>query len=306
MPALPEEWLRSPDTQKALRWNAAASAFEDGDHQYAVQDGVAFLLPEDQKLLVETSEQHRSQQSDFRYADHYQKDAEIFDYFAGWEDEAATHENRRLREMIIAQVPAKTERILDVGCGSAWVAEHFGPKGVAVVSMDISTVNPTKAVERYPYPSHYGVVADALHLPFREAIFDVIVASEIIEHVPDPALFLRSLLPALRPGGQLIVTTPYNERIAYSLCVHCNRMTPHHAHLHSFTQASIVDCLPSPLKGQARTTTFINKALLRLRTHVVLKYLPFNWWRLIDRLFNGVIRKPARLMMVVKRPSEKH
>ncbi|MEM1215670.1 MAG: class I SAM-dependent methyltransferase, partial [Bacteroidota bacterium] len=239
---------------------------------------------------------------DFDYADHYQKDAEAFDYFAGWEDPAATHENQRLHEMILRQKPKKVQRILDVGCGAAWVAEHFqNVKGVEVFSMDISTVNPQQAVKRYPFAGHLGLVADVFHLPFRPGLFDFVVASEIIEHVPDPSQFLTVLCQQLAPGGRLVVTTPHAEKLAYSLCIHCNQPTPHHAHLHSFTADSLREHLPPPLRTGARTTTFMNKLLLHGRTHPVLRHLPFGAWRLVDRLASVVVRKTARLMLVVER-----
>uniref|UniRef100_UPI003D6A0DF3 class I SAM-dependent methyltransferase n=1 Tax=Lewinella sp. TaxID=2004506 RepID=UPI003D6A0DF3 len=218
-----------------------------------------------------------------------------------WEDPAAVHENERLHEMILAQAPRKVSRVLDVGCGSAWVAAYFANKGAEVYSMDISTVNPEKAVGNYPFSGHYGVVADVFHLPFQENTFDLIVASEIIEHVADPAMFLRSLLPALTADGVLVVTTPHAEKLAYSLCIHCNQPTPHHAHLHSFTEASIRELLPVPLRAGATTRTFMNKVLLHARTHILLKHLPFAVWRIIDRVANVIVPKTARLMLVVRR-----
>ena len=66
--------------------------------------------------------------------------------------------------------------------------------------------------------------------------FDIIVASEIIEHVYDPKMFIDCLLDILKPSGKIIITTPYNEKIPLSLCVHCNQLTPGNAHLHSFNE----------------------------------------------------------------------
>jgi hypothetical protein len=97
------------------------------------------------------------------------------------------------------------------------------------------------------------------------------------------------------------VTTPHAEKLAYSLCIHCNQPTPHHAHLHSFTAESIRELLPVPLRAGARASTFMNKVLLHARTHVFLKYLPFSLWRVVDRVANVFIPKTARLMLVVQR-----
>ncbi|MEL7221744.1 MAG: methyltransferase domain-containing protein, partial [Bacteroidota bacterium] len=269
----------SPLNGQELQWDKEKQALISADQQesYPLQDGVYYLLP---KSTLHTDE------ATFDYQDHYQKDAEIFDYFKAWEDPAAVHENQRLHEMILTQAPAKVSRVLDVGCGSAWVARYFQDKEVAVFSMDISSVNPRKAVVLYPFDKHYGIHADVFHLPFKTGTFDYIIASEIIEHVPDPAAFVRCLLPILAPGGKLVVTTPHDEKRAYSLCIHCNQPTPHHAHLHSFTAESIRELLPANVRPAATTTTFMNKLLLHGRTHPLLSKFGFGLWKWVDKLAN--------------------
>ena len=304
MPALAPPFLNillSPDNGQPLEWAEGRLQAADNGFSYEVEGGVPILLPQKAKESFRTAEQHERFGSRFFYVDHYQADAELFDYFEDFEDGGAIHEMRRLHETIISEVQKGTTSILDVGCGKAWVAQHFCPKGVSVFSMDISTINPKRAVERYPFDNHFGVVADAYRLPFREGAFDCIVASEIIEHVPDPAEFMASLLQVLRPGGQLIITTPYNEKIQYYLCIHCNRPTPQHAHIHSFTMKKMLTLAPMELTRSHRIYTFGNKALIKLRTHVLLRFLPFALWRLADRLANRIIRKPSRIMFRLER-----
>ncbi len=293
--------LISPDNGKPLEWDGGQLRVAGNSLAYPVEDGVPVLLPQQARETNRPAEQHERFGSRFFYADHYQADAELFDYFEDFEDGAALHEMRRLHETIISEVPKEARTILDVGCGKAWVARHFCPRGVEVFSMDISTVNPKRAVEKYPYDNHYGLVADAYRLPFREGAFDCIIASEIIEHVPEPGPFIGSLLRVLRPGGQLVITTPYNEKIQYSLCIHCNRPTPQHAHIHSFTMKKMLALTPKEQAGALRIYTFGNKALIKLRTHVFLKYLPFSLWRLADRLANRLIRKPSRILYAIER-----
>ena len=110
------------------------------------------------------------------------------------------------------------------------------PKGVNVYSLDISETNPAKAVKLYPLENHFAIAADSFHLPFTDGSFDCVIASEIIEHIVDPAKFIKELFRVVKKGGQLIITTPYKEKIIYYLCIHCNNKTPAHAHIHSFDE----------------------------------------------------------------------
>lgn len=237
----------------------------------------------------------------FFYVDHYQQDAAVFDYFEAMPDAASQHENRRLREMILSQIPDDATKILDVGCGSAWLAAYYvdNTEKITVYSMDISLENPTRALKEYPFERHFAIVADVYALPFRENTFDCIIAAEVMEHTPDPKLFITNLLRILKPGGTLIVTTPFNEKIPHSLCVHCNRATPHNAHLHSFTEQKVRELLVGQAMQNWKTITFANKALVKLRTHRLLQYCSLNTWKTIDKWANLLYNKPLRLLIKV-------
>jgi 2-polyprenyl-3-methyl-5-hydroxy-6-metoxy-1,4-benzoquinol methylase len=167
--------------------------------------------------------------------------------------------------------------------------------------MDVSKTNPVRALREIPYPNHYGVVADVYTLPFPPDTFDCIIASEVMEHVPDPALFVRQLLHVLQPGGTLIITTPYREDRRFSLCVHCNRPTPLHAHLHVFDETSIRRLMNEGSARSVQLRIFSNKALARLQTHVLLQCLPFGAWQCVDRLANQLYPYPTRLMMNIQK-----
>ncbi len=233
----------------------------------------------------------------FDYAAHYRTDHEAFDYFEEL-DAATGHEERRLHQTILKNLPRTSDAVLDVGCGRAWVAGHLAPTGAEVWSLDISPINPARALERYPDGRHYGIAADAFHLPFKDRVFDAVVASEIIEHVVDPARFVSELMRVVRPGGVLVVTTPYKERIKQVLCIHCNQLTPLYAHLHSFDERRLSSLYARPDLETVTCTTFNNKALTLLRAHVVLKHLPYPLWKITDGIANTMIRKPHRLMAV--------
>jgi len=237
----------------------------------------------------------------FNYVDHYAKDAEFFDYFAKPEDSASLHENRRLHETILRELPADGSTILDVGCGGAWFAGEALPLGHTIVSFDVAHTNTTKALKKYPHDRHFAVTGDVNALPFRNEVFDVVVSAEVIEHVPDLKSYLDNILRVLKPGGRAIISTPYDEKIQHSLCIHCNQSTPLHAHLRSFRENTLDKYLENHAMVDKRTIVFSSKLLLFLRTHVVLRHLPHRLWRLVDRAANVVVRKPSRLIFVLQK-----
>ncbi|MFK7935574.1 MAG: methyltransferase domain-containing protein [Saprospiraceae bacterium] len=295
------KYLVDPTDGTSLQHDAQANELYNptSNQRYAIEKGVPVLLKPQAVETTQSSIHHERQSTDFHYVDHYQKDAEAFDYFEPYTDGATVHENRRLHEAILCQIPKNAEVVLDVGSGGAWLAQALEKSGKEVISFDVSTKNTIAALAKYPYENHHAVTGDVYALPFAPQSIDCIVTSEVIEHVPNPASFLQCLLKVLKPSGKLIVTTPYNEKIQHSLCIHCNCVTPLHAHLHSFTKDKIKSLLTDNQRTRAATKVFSNKALTTLRTHVLLKYLPFSVWRIVDGMVNKVIKKPARLMMVV-------
>lgn len=266
---------------------------------YSVVDGVPILLPK-QKSQNTNSPLHQDMDSNFAYENHYEEDAQFFNYFDEPTSAATKEEIRRLNQTILHQIPNNSEIILDVGCGNGWLAKHCLPKEKKVVSLDISIKNPTTVLKENPSESHAAVVADAYHLPFKENAFDVIVASEIIEHVYDPKLFIQRLLKVLKPGGTLIITTPYNEKIEYFLCVHCNKPTPKNAHLHSFNEQNIIEHIPVN-EADYSLETFSNKYLIRLRLNLLIKFFPYKLWKMFDSNCNSIKRKPTRFLIVLKK-----
>lgn len=231
----------------------------------------------------------------FDYINHYKIDAEEFDYFE--ERTGATkHDERRVHEYILSNIDKDCKSILDVGSGSAWVADSFRNKEVKVTSLDLSKKNVFNAKEKVDSENHSSVVADSFRLPFYNNSFNTVIASEIIEHVVDPNSFIKELYRVVSPSGKLIITTPYKEKLRYYLCIHCNKKTPIHAHIHSFNEKILLSYSPNKSE-QNSWETFGNKFLIFLRTYVLLQYLPFSIWKFIDRLFNIFKNIPVHIIV---------
>jgi len=293
--------LIDPGTRERLLFDQASNTLvstKSGRKFSFIEYVPRIILEENQNILK--SGIHLEYDSNFNYTDHYQKDAVLFDYSGKNLPAITRDEIRRLQESIINEITEDMSVILDVGCGNGWASKKLIPLGKKVISMDISSENPVKAVREVRHKNHAGLIADAYNIPLKENSVDCIIASEILEHVPDPKTFITGLIRLLKHKGKLIITAPYNEKIEYNLCVHCNRPTPRFAHLHSFNENNIRQFIPE--NGITwKTKKFINKYLLQIRSHVILKFLPFSLWKYFDNLFNSLFHKPLRLQLVISK-----
>lgn len=103
--------------------------------------------------------------------------------------------------------------VLDIGCADhvprpgsrRWVYGRLKERFPATVGLDASAEN-VEVLRGKGFDDLH--VADAQSFSLG-ATFDTIVAGEVIEHLENPAGFLASARDHLKPGGRLIVTTPY-------------------------------------------------------------------------------------------------
>jgi 2-polyprenyl-3-methyl-5-hydroxy-6-metoxy-1,4-benzoquinol methylase len=98
----------------------------------------------------------------------------------------------------------KNLTVLDVGCGDGLLSEPIAKMGNTVASIDLPTI--VKVAQK----RHVSLVlaGDAEKLSFADNIFDVVLASEVVEHLWNPDHFLEEAYRVLKPGGHLIVEAP--------------------------------------------------------------------------------------------------
>jgi len=96
-------------------------------------------------------------------------------------------------------------RTLDAGCGYGAFSAAAVARGAAVVGVDIG---PRLVALTMARAGCRGVVADVCRLAVRDASFDVVISSEMLEHTPAPFLALGELARVLRADGLLVLTTP--------------------------------------------------------------------------------------------------
>ncbi len=110
------------------------------------------------------------------------------------------------------------DKLLDLGCGFGRHAFEAARRGAAVVALDagpdeVAQVRATlgamvDAGELAADHPASAVQGNALSLPFADGTFDRVIASEVLEHIPDDTAAMRELARVLRPGGTMAVTVP--------------------------------------------------------------------------------------------------
>ena len=123
------------------------------------------------------------------------------------EDQADRHWFFRGREAIIRSFLVRRGsglRVLDVGCGTGHLAARLIADGYSVVGLEPDPTALSYARKRIPE----AVGGDARQLPFPDASFDAVIATDVLEHIPDDSAAAAEIRRVLRPGGLAILTVP--------------------------------------------------------------------------------------------------
>jgi 2-polyprenyl-3-methyl-5-hydroxy-6-metoxy-1,4-benzoquinol methylase len=98
----------------------------------------------------------------------------------------------------------KDLQILDVGCGDGVISEPLMRIGHFVAAVDL----PTVATSAHKCRVSSIMAGDAETLAFADGSFDLVIASEVLEHLWAPESFINEASRTLKPRGHLIIETP--------------------------------------------------------------------------------------------------
>jgi 2-polyprenyl-6-hydroxyphenyl methylase/3-demethylubiquinone-9 3-methyltransferase len=111
--------------------------------------------------------------------------------------------------------------VLDVGCGAGLLCEPLARLGASVTGLDPAETN--IAVAR-AHADRSGVQIDYRDEPVEAVIgrgerFDIVLAMEVVEHVPDVSAFVGACCAAVKPGGLLVMATINRTLRAFALAI---------------------------------------------------------------------------------------
>ncbi len=114
--------------------------------------------------------------------------------------------NARIRERFIKEILKRyNDVVLDLGCGEGRLTAHK-----KVVGIDISFEKLIRA--RRKNPDGIYISGDIENLNFLKKKFNIVLISEVIEHLREPEKFLKSLDSVVEKNGIIIITTPNKLR----------------------------------------------------------------------------------------------
>lgn len=115
-----------------------------------------------------------------------------------------------LRINRVLELVGQGKQVLDLGCGDGTIASHIQRRGNEVTGLEISDVaigfakQKIKDVYKVDLTGNWLESTPAL----RDKKFDIVVASELLEHIFDTDKLLENVKSVLKPSGSLIITTP--------------------------------------------------------------------------------------------------
>ena len=174
------------------------------------------------------------------------------------------HSGQSRVQGIIDWVPQESI-VLEMGCNTGGLSRRIqSDKNCFVYGIDICK----SAVELAKQKGIFAQVAEAEKVPFEDDKFDVVVASEIFEHLYDPKVVLKEAVRVLKPKGILVGSVPHSlgENAKKGIKSH-----PYHARIYTrdklfnflrpyFKDIQIIDIHYDPdLIGKPQWMNFLGK-----------------------------------------------
>jgi len=150
-------------------------------------------------------------------------------------------------QQVARLIPRKSkQKILDIGCGDGVLLSLIAGGEKYGLDLDQDGLDYAQCKVKGKF-----ICGSAEALPFGKNFFDVVMATEIIEHLEHPALMLGEIKRVLKPGGRVIITTPIKPASGLTDKLHQQEFSPEELNILGkkyFRQVKIITSHPAWLK----------------------------------------------------------
>ncbi|RKY88002.1 hypothetical protein DRQ15_10395 [candidate division KSB1 bacterium] len=198
---------------------------------------------------------------------------------------------------ILKLIPSGIKNVLDLGCGDGYLSYLIAKKGFVVTSLDISPKRLEKfkdIAEKYHIEQKIG---DVTNTGLVSQSFDLIVCSEVLEHIENYKDVLKEAHRLLAPGGRFILSVPNRENLKIITCPYCLKPFYRDGHVNRFDENGLSKDLIETGFEVENSQVLRSRILNQFQYHLHLPY--GSALRLIDRIFCWFF-KNYTLYLVIK------
>ncbi|HVZ51720.1 MAG TPA: class I SAM-dependent methyltransferase [Pseudolabrys sp.] len=154
-------------------------------------------------------------------------DGQVYEWNNVTPPQSHSYLRARLDAIIAGRQWPPGARALDFGCGNGSLSAALKRKGFAPVGVDISVSG--VAVARQAFPDIVFSNDLSAENIARLGPYDVALCIEVIAHCFDPAAELKKIFDSLKPGGVLVLATPYYGYLKILVLALLGKLTAHHS-----------------------------------------------------------------------------